>query len=305
MAGTTSSGPTKTECENMSMTSIYDVLTDTPRVEAVEGMAFSEYRQTVGMNPSSIWAGRRDMEKMFDEFHSEWPDKPAFIVGRAVHANCLEPVLFKETYLEYEGKSRINKGFKDMVRDNPDCEVLTTPEWNTISAMADKVRHDPVAAPYIAKGSAEVSVFVGEFNMQCRGRIDWVSVSENAIIDIKTTRNIDPEAFGRDFRKFGYHMKLALYRRWFEKITGKRLPVFIIAVENERPYEVTVIPIPDAVLDQGEKIGLRILNNINIAIITRRWPGISNGELVPLHVPAWEMEDDEPELTLGGEGFSL
>lgn len=275
------------------MTTIYDILTDSPRVEAVEGMLFDDYRQSPGMNPSSIWAGRKSMKHMFDYFLLDRKDSKAMRVGRAVHSCILEPELFEDAYAAYDGKSRAGKGFKKAAATST-REVLLKDEYDSILTAADAVARDPVIAPYVSEGSAEVVVFAGERGMQCKGRIDWVSISQNAIVDIKTTKNIDAEPFGRDVRQFGYYLKLAMYRRWFEAATGKRLPVFIIAVENARPYDVALVPMPDADLDVGERQAVTILKRVGESLVSREWPGVANGQPYPLHTPTyWMPEDDE------------
>jgi len=65
----------------------------------------------------------------------------------------------------------------------------------------------------------------------------------------------------------------------------------VIVVENSPPYDVSVIPIPDAVLYRGAELGYTIIRAIRQAIDRDYWPGVAEGEAT-LDVPPWEMDEE-------------
>ena len=70
----------------------------------------------------------------------------------------------------------------------------------------------------------------------------------------------------------------------------------MVCVENSAPFDVTVVPIDDAVLERGAKKGLGVLGRLETCIQADYWPGIAGGKTYYLDTPAREMvEDDELE----------
>ena len=53
-----------------------------------------------------------------------------------------------------------------------------------------------------------------------------------------------------------------------------------------------MLPVPDAVLDNGVDKALRIIDKVAQCIETDQWPGIAGGDSMPLVVPWYEMEED-------------
>jgi hypothetical protein len=153
----------------------------------------------------------------------------------------------------------------------------------------------PRVQSLITAGRAEQTVLAIEEGMQCKGRLDWVSTAEHVLTDLKTTNEIEPTLFGRTFFRFGYDLKLGLYRRWLSRITGEHWPVEVIALESKPPHDVAIIPVPDAVLDDGADKALAIIGRVKRAIETNQWPGVAGGKDMALEVPHYIIAE-EPEM---------
>jgi hypothetical protein len=128
-----------------------------------------------------------------------------------------------------------------------------------------------------------------EGDIQCKGRLDWVSTGQHVMTDLKTTAEIEPEKFGKTFFNFQYDIKLGMYRRWLNSVTNDHWPVDVIVLESKPPYDVVVKPVPDAVLDAGVEKGLALITKVRHAIDTDKWPGVDNTFVVPY----WAMEEEE------------
>jgi hypothetical protein len=272
------------------MAGIRDILNGT-RVEAVKGVSWPDYRELVGMNPSTLVHGRKSMLALKHAWDHPRKDTPDFRFGRAVHTILLEPREFANRYTYWEGARRGND-YKAFAADAflHGQEVLAEDEWYACQDMALRFVGDENVQTLIAMGAAEVTVFGVEETLQCRGRIDWVSVSGDALMDLKTCRDLRRRS--RDFFAYDYDIKLGLYQRWLERATQVPRPVCVVWVEKAPPYDVVVEMVPQPVLDQGVDKALRILRALRVAIETDTWPGIARGEVLTLEVPNWAMEDD-------------
>ncbi len=269
-----------------------------PRNEIAEGVSFGRYRRGIGMNPSTICAGfrRQGAISMLHLKHA-WDvpraDKPAFIFGRAVHTALFEPRKMESRYGCWEGVRRGSE-YKQAVADAflNGKELLTEQELHQALICAKRVASDPVIQPYISSGKAEVVAYWMEGPIQCRGRMDWINGDPPALLDLKTSRDVSEAAFGRDFVSYHYDVKMGLYQRALLKLTGIRYPVLIPCVENEAPYDTTLVPIPDSVLEKGVEKAMNVLNRLPECIETGIWPGVANGEEYHLTLPAFYEQDE-------------
>ena len=70
----------------------------------------------------------------------------------------------------------------------------------------------------------------------------------------------------------------------------------MIVLESRPPHDVAVVPVPDAVLDNGVDKALRIIDKVGHCIESDEWPGIAGGDSMPLVVPWYEMEEETTEF---------
>lgn len=225
-------------------------------------------------------------------------DTDAMLWGRAVHCLLFEPREFEARYTCWEGR-RAGGAYQDFVEDHCGMEVLTAAQYEGAMAAGRRFTDESLVLPLIESGQSEVSVFCPEAGLQCRGRMDRVS-TDGVIVDLKTTKDLEARAFGRDFYRFHYDIKLGLYRRWLSKVLGYQFRVVVVCLENcgtpskpEGPYDIAVVPIADAVLDRGAERGVSILRRVAACIESEYWPGVAEGEEYWLDVPTWEMDDLE------------
>lgn len=256
-------------------------------------VSWDDYRILSFLNPSVIVNGCKSMRHLWHAWHHPREDTPDLLWGRAVHCLCFEPRHFAQRYACWGGR-RQGKEYQQFCQDHQGKDVLTKAQWLGAQDAALSFVNDAQVIPRIAKGRTEVSVFAVEYGMQCKGRIDWIS-TDLKILDLKTTKNILAAPFGRDFYKYHYDIKLGLYQRWVEIATEHRYPVEVACLEKEPPYDVALIPVPDAVLTYGAEKGLKILREVRKCLETGVWPGVAGGAEYFLETPVWEMEDVELE----------
>ncbi len=93
--------------------------------------------------------------------------------------------------------------------------------------------------------------------------VDWKIKMDvfngDRIVDLKCMRDFEPvykEGFGRIswVEAWGYDIQGAIYQKVVEQNTGKKLPFYIVGVTKEKVPDVTVLQIPQPVLDTALKI---------------------------------------------------
>lgn len=265
------------------------------------GVDWDAYCNIPAMNPSTLVAGTKSMRHLRYAWEHPRADTDNLLWGRAVHCLLFEPKEFEHRYIAWrevdkdgKPKKRIGTKWDEVVKTATELslEILSLKQWDSALEAAQSFVKEPDVQELIKAGQGEVTLLTTECGIQCRGRVDWIATGL-ALTDLKTTKNIEAAKFGRDFYAFHYDIKLGLYRRWLNRLTGKDWPVKCITLENTPPYDVAVVPVAEEVLDQGAAKGLGILARLRTSIDTGLWPGIAGGQEYYLETPAWHMEDVE------------
>jgi len=236
-------------------------------------------------------------------------DTPAMLLGRVTHAMVLEPDTVAARYVvmpRFHGgmkdETAIEKGY-DGGKQAKDAwltaaggaEVVPADVYTQATGMAEAVLTDPIAGPLFQGGLAEVRLEWTdvETGIQCRGRADFIGV---ALIDLKTTRNIEPRLFRRDIARMQMHAQLAYY---YDGAVCQNVLPYIVSVENTAPFDVVVYQLTNDELAAGRAVCRKYLNTLSESRSTDCWPGVAGGEFVlSIDLPEWATP--APEITLGG-----
>jgi hypothetical protein len=278
--------------------------------EIYERLPFDKYRQLPGLHASSL---KHALVSPLQYQHAElndWPDNDTFRAGRAAHTAILEPNRFLAEYAQWEteradGTKRIRRGneWDEFQAVNAGKTILTPKQYETAVELRDIVRDHPVAGPLVkGVGRNELSLRWKHptKGVDCKGRIDRATAS--AIIDIKTTNDPGPNAFGRIAANLKYAMQCAFYRAGAEACGLGRLPFKIIAVGSKAPHDVVVYDVGEDILLQGLDDCERAIDLVIACREKQSWPGQAVDHALPLLLPAWAMPTDA-ELTMDGESI--
>lgn len=159
---------------------------------------------------------------------------------------------------------------------------------------AKAVQDHPVAGLLFTSGQPEVSMFWTDeaTGVECRGRIDYLR--DGQAIDLKTTSDADPAAFGRTAAKFAYDLQTQWYAEGYHAITGEHVESLHVLVETSAPHGVSVVQLDDEALHIGALKAAQARETYRQCVETGQWPGYpTNVHLVGL--PAWavyELDDD-------------
>lgn len=256
-------------------------------------MSFCAYRDLPGVN----WSTLKHMARSPLHYNAAATgalvkDTPAMAFGRAVHTAVLEPDMFPRSYVVWDGGIRRGAVWESFRAANEAKEIVSAADYERALALRDAVRGHGVAGPLLDNGVAErVLMWIDEqTGITCKARLDWVS---DALVDLKTTTDVDERVFGQHAARLGYHGQLAFYRRGLvANGYPETTPVRLIAVESDEPHDVAVYELDDDVLWAGDALVDRLLEELEACMAQNTWPG-RYPETTRLVLPSWAWPQEK------------
>jgi hypothetical protein len=150
----------------------------------------------------------------------------------------------------------------------PDRVDVTLAEFEKIQAIAKSVwSHPDALALLCAPGWVEQTVLWREptTGLLTKVRLDRLDelgpehIVETelevglAIVDIKTTRDHTPRAFGRSIAEYGYLPQAAFYSDAVEALIGRKPTFYFIAAKNESNWGTAVYRLDEEQLERGRQ----------------------------------------------------
>ena len=205
-------------------------------------------------------------------------ESPAFVLGRAAHSLVLEGrSAFDRDYLVADGPinpktgepfGSKTKAFTEWAAVQ-EREVISGKDFGFIVKLQASVWLHPVATELLTEGDAEGVVRTRYCGVPCQIRMDWYS-SRHGLIDLKTADEL--QWFESDCRRYGYIYQLAFYRAIIREVTGKDVPVHIVAVEKKEPFAAGVWRLSSEVLDLAELENKAALERFKGCCACGCWP---------------------------------
>lgn len=264
-----------------------------------ETMSNAEYRQREGLSSTEI----KNMAKSYAYFkylkdNPEDKDSEALLFGRCYHKWVLEPSTFFDEFAIAQNFDRRTKegkeGYAKFVAECEGKDVISQADFDKISEM----RNVLYATPYCKKllfGQHEQSYFWvnEETGLACKCRPDSFGKlgDEGIIIDLKTCKNAETEAFMRDAIKLNYDIQTAHYIEGMKANTGLDFRFFFIVQEKTAPYLVNILEADDYFVKSGQDTRLALMEGYKKCLEKNEYPGYmgfeDEFELSSLTVPEW------------------
>lgn len=271
----------------------------------LEGLPIGDYHAAPHLSSSGV----SDILKSPAHYkHKVWTDTKAKRIGSGVHVLLLEP---EQAALLLPQPPDVNKRTKAGREEftvweaglGPDATILSSDEREVAEKCAASLRGTKFAKRFRMfepdTVQTEVSLFakIDTEDGPCfmRARPDIVHPAR-VLVDVKTSRDADPEGFMRHAYNFGYHRQEALYRR-VAAAAGVEVERFAFAVvETDAPYSATWYELPEALIEEGDRAVLEAARVWARCTRENRWPGYPDDQITTLEPKPWMLRFPEDTL---------
>ena len=261
------------------------------------------------------------------------PEEPslAMLEGSAVHLLITEPDRAQEEMVKAECDVRRGKAWTEVKLGNPGRIVLPRPSWHAAHAMARAILEPRTEMAELAKALLCSPGGYGEYahrwteivsgvEIRCRLKLDHIRAIAGlpVKIELKSTRDPEPEAFGRFFEDLEYHAQAAFYDRGIMTIPEIAGPVrafgytspptIVVAVGNEEPHAVSVRQVPDDTMAEGARIIEHSLSRLADCLTFDRWchpwERVLSADIPKLPRAPWRVKRQaEPQMPITADPF--
>jgi len=207
----------------------------------------------------------------------EEEDRPAFLVGRALHTLVLEGREAFEKQYAVGGPVNPKTGERYGANTKAFAEwaaqqgkpVLTVQQYDLVERMAEGIRSHGLARNLLSEGVPEGVVRAEYCQIPCQIRMDWFD-PHRGIVDLKTCDDLD--WFEADARRYGYVHQVAFYQAVLAKVIALPTPVYFVAVEKKEPYRCGVWKVHEDALAQARRENEAAIEWLRRCVSTDTWP---------------------------------
>ena len=223
------------------------------------------------------------------------------VIGSAFHKLVLEPDEFESEFLitpEVDLRTREWKAvyaeFTSKLTEG--VTPISQQDYDLISAMRDSVMRNELART-ILQGTVEQPVYwndpiTGEL---CKCKPDSLTeIGESrVVVDLKSCRDADEDAFMRACFKYGYDLQVGMYKTGCDIVRGGNHEFVFVCVEKTPPYSVNVLQADDFFIEHGQRLYRRYMDIYHECKTTGNWYGYGGKQNVinVLSVPSWMMTE--------------
>lgn len=272
-------------------------------------MPAAEYHAVDALSSTRMtWLSR---SPMYCRWRMENPPEPTteMALGTALHSALLEPEQFGDDYVtipQCDRRTREGKAaYESFLRDAAGKKTISIPDYSAVLRMRDSVNAHPYARAILeARIETELSgVWIDdETSLRCKFRADAIAKPTGAefptLVDIKTTRSVEPADFARSMHTYGYFRQLAFYMAGLAELDLYCEDCCIIAVESTEPYEVAVFQPDGDDLSLGRRSARALMKQYARCLETGRWPDRNFGRISSVGLSKWHRDDVEREIAL-------
>ena len=230
----------------------------------------------------------------YDRDHPQ-PPKREFDLGHAVHTLVLGEGhdLVVVDYPDW--KKADARAERDEAYDAGKVPLLPK-EKKQVDAMAKAIREHPLAGPLFAPGTgiAERSLYWTDSatGIRCRVRPDWLKQMPGLTlcVDLKTTKDANPEAVSRAIRDYSYHQQDAFYVDGiWAAMQPEDVRFIFVFISKTAPYLITVRELTQQDRDIGRARNERALRIYADCVANDHWPDWTGPvtEIPQIGMPTW------------------
>lgn len=253
--------------------------------------SLAEYLRRPEVSRSTLDQIRRSPLHLQHYLTNPKEDTPAMLIGRVFHAMVEAEAtgnekIVSESVAVWTGGDRRGKAWEEFKLAHANRDIVKANELQDLERMRDSLfRHQDARA--IIKGSTFEATAIWKdesTGVGCKARLDMYR--DGFVCDIKTSADIDYDAFVRSAFNFGYHRQGAWYMDAARAVTGLTPSNFVMfVVEKEAPYAVRLFRYEDEAIAAGRAENRKNLDLYAVCKKANSWPGFPEPELLAL--PRW------------------
>ena len=217
--------------------------------------------------------------------------------GTAFHWAVLEPERFKSEVVMESALNKNSNAYKEWAAEHDGKLIIKAQDIVNVKKMVEVMQSKASVAGYLSGGWAEKCIlwYEDDYNIWCKGRLDWIRDDGQALIDLKKTQVASRFAFEMAIRRYEYNMQGAHYMRGYSKIMGYRPAEWVwIVSEIEPPNECNVFVADPIEIDSAEATLEYWYERYASCLETGHWPGYADEPIyLGGQVPVAEIVNDE------------
>jgi exodeoxyribonuclease VIII len=256
-------------------------------------ITFEQYRAMPGINASLLKACLNGAFSGYKALNEKVEESDAMRFGTALHTAILEPHKFQETVAVRPQVDRRTKEGKAIAEafdsQNQGKVIISQGDSEVIAKITASVADIPLASKMLLDYEAEYTIRHETNGLTMKGRLDLVSIEDNSILDVKTTKSASPREFSADCIRFGYDVQLLHYAMLLGSLTKlEQFPrIHILACENNTGeavlYDVTDMVNSDTTMARYQRALDTAKEVLQMKELPRKFPT----EPVVLTAPKW------------------
>lgn len=234
-------------------------------------------------------------------------DRPAFTVGKAVHALVLGegtlPEVIPDDLLSSNGAASTNAAKAWIAEvESRGGSWMKRDAYEQVVGCAESVLADPDGRELLDRpGTSEVSLFAEVDGVPSRCRFDFLPDSgagRRIAVDLKTTKDANPigtRGFVKSLAQYEYAIQRAFYLDILNELTGEDAELVYIAVEPSPPYLMSVVQLGPKWREIGHQkadMGRELWQKYTAVDEWPNWVGYEGG-VTQVEAPFWYVADHE------------
>ncbi len=272
--------------------------------EIVKDMPDAEYFASKAVS-NSLLSRMKPTPASCREYMDNPPDPtPAMRFGSALHSLVLEPQLFEHRYVrepdlkkptaaQLKAKNpsdatvKLIAAWNAFDEVNCGCETVSAADWEKLHLMRHSLFDNKASSSVLTGGEKELSLFWKDeqSNADMKCRID--NFYNGYVVDLKTTTDASPDAFGKSIANFGYHRQAAIYSDGVRACMHEEPKGFIfVAVEKTAPFLTATYILDAESLEAGHREYRQLLGQYACCVESNSWIGYPE-RVQELSLPHW------------------
>jgi hypothetical protein len=193
-------------------------------------------------------------------------------LGGIIQTSILNPLSFANDYFEFPNEDKrtiVGKtAYEKKIAENQGKIGIKADEYAMIVQMQAALFSSKLAKKLLSVEPSNAYYWTDEDTLVDCKAMPKIYKPGKWMADLITTTCADPNIFLYDIIKYGYHRKAAFNL----EAVKEKIPYYLIVIEKQAPYGVSVIKLPQVIINDGKKENKDLLKQFSICQLHDKWP---------------------------------